>query len=75
MNADERAAVGHEVITGSSYDALKLIYPSCYPVYDPTGAGLRAGGREGVRAPGGRGGGGGLGVGLRAFVGWGGGGG
>ena len=38
VNSDERAAVGHEIISGSSYDILKLIYPSCYPVYDPSGA-------------------------------------
>ena len=38
VNTDERTAVGHEVVTGSSYDILKLIYPACYPVYEPTGA-------------------------------------
>ncbi len=43
VNTDERTAVGHEIVTGSSYDALKLVYPSCYPIYEPTGALGRAG--------------------------------
>lgn len=37
VNTDERAAVGHSIITGSAYDIVKLCYPSCYPVHSPSG--------------------------------------
>lgn len=39
VNTDERTAVGHALITGSSYEVLRLIYPAAYPVHEPTGAG------------------------------------
>ena len=37
VNADERAAVGHQMVSCSVYDQLRLIYPNCYPVHDPAG--------------------------------------
>ncbi|EFN54134.1 hypothetical protein CHLNCDRAFT_135519 [Chlorella variabilis] len=37
VNSDERAAVGHQMVSCSVYDQLRLIYPSCYPVYELAG--------------------------------------
>lgn len=30
--------VGHTLMAGSVYDALRTVYPDCYAVYDPAGA-------------------------------------
>lgn len=34
VNSDERTAVGHQMVACSVYDMLRLVYPSCYPVYE-----------------------------------------
>ena len=52
VNTDERAAVAHEIITGSTSDIIKLIYPSCYRVDHEQGDwGLVAGGSNSVTLP------------------------
>jgi hypothetical protein len=37
VNSDERAAVGHQLAVCSVYDALRLVYPACYPVHELSG--------------------------------------
>lgn len=37
MNSDERTAVGHQMVACSVYDALRLMYPNCYPVHELAG--------------------------------------
>ena len=37
VNTDERAAVCHQITTGSTNDLVKLVYPSCYRVDDEQG--------------------------------------
>lgn len=37
VNSDERTAVGHTLMAGSVYDALRTVYPNCYPVYELAG--------------------------------------
>lgn len=51
VNSDERTAVGHQMMTGSVPDLLRLIYPACYPVHDPAGGWGRPGADGQVELP------------------------
>lgn len=52
VNSDERTAVGHQMMVGSVYDLLRLIYPSAYAVHDPAGGwGRERGEGGGVELP------------------------
>lgn len=52
VNTDERAAVGYQIMTGCVPELLRLIYPACYRVDDPSGNwGRDRGDGSGVELP------------------------